>query len=68
MLTNAQKRIVVSIWNDIDASEDMSTERLFAMTCDRAGEQLGVTVDDGDVAEALSRYGTTSPPRPTEAK
>lgn len=60
MLTNEQKRMVVSIWNAIDDEEDdISTERLFAMTCQRASDQLGVTVDDGDVADALHKHGST---------
>ena len=55
MLTRAQQRTVVSIWNALeDAEDDVSTARLFAMTCEHASDQLGVTVDDGDVAHALS--------------
>src|ERR1019366_1336266 len=60
MLTNEQKRKVVAIWNAIDDEEDdVSTERLFALTCDCASQQLGVTIDDGDVSDALVKFGQT---------
>lgn len=34
----------------------VSTERLFAMTSQAASDQLGITVDDGDVSEALAKF------------
>lgn len=55
-LTRDQQDLVVAIWADLAATEeDISTERLFAMTCDRAGAEIGRNIDDGDVSEALER-------------
>jgi|HubBroStandDraft_1064217.scaffolds.fasta_scaffold45552_1 hypothetical protein len=61
MLTNAQQRTIVSIWCALeDDVDDVSTERLFALTCDRASQQLGVTIDDGDVSGALAKFAAVS--------
>lgn len=58
MLTDLQLQVVASLWSDIDETEDdVSTERLFALTCYAASEGLGVDVDEGDVTMALERYG-----------
>jgi hypothetical protein len=62
MLTISQQRTLVSIWNALeDEHDDVSTERLFAMTCDRASQQMGITVDDGDVSGALAKFGRLVP-------
>lgn len=52
-LTAAQRQTICRIWSEIDNEvDDISTERLFAMTCERA-RQLGMSIDDGDVTDAL---------------
>lgn len=54
MLTKAQQQRVVSIWDEIEEEHsDVSTEMLFAMTCERASRELGVPVDNGDISGAL---------------
>jgi len=60
MLTNGQLRVVASVWTAIESKQDdVSTERLFAMTCDRASDQLGITVDNGDVTDAVKKFLTS---------
>lgn len=44
---------ILSIWDELDDGE-ISTERLFAMTSERASKELRREIDDGDVADALS--------------
>lgn len=51
-LTTAQFNIVERIWDELDDG-DVSTETLFALTCERASEVIGRDVDNGDVATAL---------------
>jgi len=61
-MTNKQLRVVASVWAAIEAEEDdISTERLFAMTCDRASDQLGVTVDNSDVTDAVKKFIAVAP-------
>lgn len=56
-MTNKQLRAIASVWSALeDEHDDISTERLFAMTCDRASDQLGVSVDNGDVADAVAKF------------
>lgn len=44
------KQTIVDAWNVIESADpDISTERLFAMVCERFNH----TIDDGDVSEAL---------------
>lgn len=53
-MTKAQQQVVISIWNEIENGEErVSTERLFAMTRERASQALGVSVDDGDISSAI---------------
>ena len=53
MLNITHLRRIADIWEELDDSQP--TERLFALTCDRASAELGCEVDDGDVAEALAQ-------------
>ena len=54
-LTTTQKRIIVDAWDSIDTENDydLSTERLFAMVCDRAETAIGRRLNDGDISDAL---------------
>lgn len=50
-------KTIKRIWDDIhDEDPSISTEQLFARTCDRASLLIGRDIDNGDVGEALSMF------------
>ena len=53
-LTKAQLSRITDIW-EAGCPDGHSTEKLFALTCEVASVELGLDVDDGDVADALAQ-------------
>lgn len=49
------REVILSVYDAIeDLEPDISTERLFAMTCEEASRRLGFEIDSADVADVLA--------------
>lgn len=53
-LTKEDARTILDVWDELDPEDEMSTERLLAMTADIAGTRIGKELDSAIVVDVLA--------------